>query len=209
MHARDSADAGRARCPGEAHRASSATAAFLLGSLLLLPGCATDKPATEAAAEPATAWPCDAGHTPMEVCWLEVADGFQQRSDPDVARFEDAATDATLTARVFAGPRGEAGLAQVQELIDARRLTLSPVVSWDQDPQGPSDVEVQGISGSERLPLGQEEDPGQRQWHRVTYRNPATGSILMLEASAPVGKWSEAWPRLTPTFSRVHLNPAF
>ena len=154
-------------------------------------------------------WPCDSADLASPHCRLQVAEGFQQSADDRAMRFENIELDATLTARVIQGPKGACADGAAPSIMAAWQARLSPAVTWDQDPQGPVGFEVRGISGSERLALTA--DPGQlpQQFHIVSYCNPRTGSILLLEARAAQNHWKQVWPRLAPVFAAVRLTREF
>ncbi|MCC5885811.1 MAG: hypothetical protein JJT88_05175 [Gammaproteobacteria bacterium] len=188
----------------------------VLGLLLisvLIPGCASpvspDQDADGHLGEAVRSWPCERGVDRIHRCRLPAVDGFEPRPSQDSARFEEPELQAVITAKVVEGPAGAGVLGGTEELMQSWRLTLSPAVTWDQDPQGPLGFEVRGISGPERQRL--DADPGQRlrQFHVVSYRNPRTGRVLVIEASAPKANWQEAWPRMAPVFSAVRLTREF
>jgi len=177
-------------------------------------GASVDKssasaPSAQAARANPGQWPCD--HTALDSphCRLQTVEGFQRRADPDSMRFEDIELDATLTARIIRGPKGAGVDGQAQQIMEAWQAKLSPTVTWDQDPQGPVGFEVRGISGSESSSLTAAPWQTPQQFHVVSYRNPRTGSILLLEASAPQTHWQQAWLRMAPVFAAVRLTEAF
>lgn len=219
-------DAGRLRKSGFAHAvgancqagttASVTTTLCLLMACLLTQGCSAPPSADQQLGEGANppgadirGWPCDSADIDSPHCRLQVAEGFQRSADLQAIRFENSELDATLTARIIQGPRGAGADGAALKIIEAWQAKLSPAVTWDQDPQGPVGFEVRGISGSEPLPFTT--DPGQipQQFHVVSYRNPRTGRILLLEARAAQNHWKQAWPRLAPVFAAVRLTKEF
>lgn len=190
------------------------TACWMLVAATLTVGCATpdapDATATQRGGQEGNqGWPCDRSPELARHCRLQSVEGFQTDPSADSARFEDTELGATLTARVLHAPAGASDDDRVGELMESWQLALSPAVTWDQDPQGPVGFEVRGISGSERLGLRPAPDRQPRRFHVVTYRNPNTGSILVIEASAPQAAWAQAWPRMAPVFTEVRLTEDF
>lgn len=190
---------------------------LLLLAGLLSQGCSSPPPSAHQegadGAPLATAvpegWPCDHRALDSRHCRLQAAEGFQRHADPDAMRFEHTELDASLSARIIRGPSGAGADGAAREIIEAWQARLSPAASWDQDPQGPVGFEVRGISGSAVTRLSADPEHRPQQFHVVSYRNPRTGSILLLEAQAAPSDWKQAWQLLAPVFAEVRLTAAF
>ena len=193
------------------------TLSVLIVSFSLLQGCATSPPPSPNSATAAgtlahdradaEGWPCDRSALTSRHCRLLAAEGFVPAHAPASTTFADMKAEAALTASIIAGSAD--AVVELGQLKQAWQMKLSPAVTWQQDPQSPAGFEVQGISGSERLPMTA--DPAQmpRHFHIVSYRNPKTGSVLLLEASAPEANWQQVWQRLAPVFAGVRLSEDF
>lgn len=204
----------------QACETAAVTRACCLLIVCLLSGCSSPpaleheadaraKAVIDARVVPVRGWPCDHAALDSPHCRLQAAEGFVRRITADSMRFEDVELDATLTARIIQGPPGAGTDDQAQQIMEAWKTRLSPAVTWDQDPQGPVGFEVRGISGSEPIPFTAYSEPGPQQFHVVSYRNPKTGSILLLEARAAQTHWKQVWPRMAPVFAAVRLSEEF
>lgn len=185
----------------------------ILLAALLLAACASPTPREGAADDRVVldpgSWPCHRSLQPTADCRLRAAEGFALDPDAELLTFHDRAAEAELAVSVLEGPAGVGAIELVQEVMEVWQLKLAPAVSWDQDPQGPIGYEVRGISGTERLILGADPHLEPRRFHVVSYRNPLTGRILLLEASAAPSVWQQVWPRLATVFAEVRLTEDF
>ena len=172
---------------------SARRAAPLALALALLVACAGPGGAP-------AAFSCGVPHCALtavpDVRAAETADGRTLVHEPTGAR-----VDVEVLA---AGTRDDVDAFLARE---GRALALA--VTWQQPPGETHGFEVRGLAGQTPPPPGTffETDPEKR-W-LATYRNPETGSVLVLRARAPASVWDEAWTVLEPMLTRVVLTDRF
>lgn len=167
----------------------------LLLALSLVAGCGS----RGALPEPAPYWTgCGAAG-----CQILVPEGFREADSDGVTLIRD---DARIRATVRPGVPGPAGRRAAEAQIADWRREMAPVVAWSQPPQGQPDFEVFGLSGTQREGAAV---AAPVHLHRVVYRNPATGSMLLLEARAPSSAGSGLRPEILAVFAEVRLTADF
>lgn len=138
-------------------------------------------------------------------CALIMAPGLRtEETDGTLAIVHDP-TGARVDVEQFGTRRRE----DVDVFLDAERRALALAATWGQPLAETHGFEVRGVTGQTPPPPGVFLDTDPEKLWLATYRNPATGSVLVLRARAAASVWDEAWAVLAPVLTRVVLTEDF
>ena len=88
-----------------------------------------------------------------------------------------------------------------EAVLEERIRGLGPVARWQQPPERTGGFLVLGASGTRAA--------SERGQQTLVFANTRTGSLLVLEASAPSANWSSVMSALGGSFAEVRLGAAF